>query len=39
MSLVNDLLRDLDARQAPAEERAALAGLQAVEESLSLIHI
>lgn len=31
MSLVNDLLRDLDARQAPAEERAALAGLQAVE--------
>lgn len=33
MSLVNDLLRDLDARQAPAEERAALAGLQAVEES------
>ncbi|MCC6077589.1 tetratricopeptide repeat protein [Pseudomonas sp. GCM10022188] len=32
MSLVNDMLRDLESRQAPAAERAALGGLQAVDE-------
>ena len=32
MSLVNDMLRDLENRQAPAAERATLDGLQAVDE-------
>lgn len=32
MSLVNDMLRDLESRQAPPAERAALGGLQAVDE-------
>lgn len=32
MSLVNDMLRDLEARRAPPAERAALDGLQPVDE-------
>lgn len=35
MSLVNDMLRDLEARRAPPAERAALDGLQAADEDAS----
>ncbi|GGK04344.1 tetratricopeptide repeat protein [Pseudomonas matsuisoli] len=35
MSLVNDMLRDLDARRAGGEERASLANLRAADESSS----